>query len=152
MPGMVIKMKSKTYSELITFPTFEERFEYLRLNGRIGETTFGSKRYLNQILYKTREWLSLRDRIIIRDNGCDLGIPGRDIIRPARILVHHIEPITIEDVLNRNPKVFDPDNLITIAHITHEAVHYGDENLLIKDPVSRRQNDTCPWRSRKEVK
>ena len=136
----------KTYSELTTIPTFEGRFEYLRLNGRVGESTFGSKRYLNQILYKTDEWRSLRDRIIIRDEGCDLGIPGREIFRPLKVLVHHIDPITIDDVLNGNPKVFDPENLITISHMTHEAVHYGNADLLIKDPVERYKNDTCPWR------
>lgn len=136
----------KTYSELITIPTFEGRFEYLKLNGRVGETTFGSKRYLNQILYKTDEWLSIRDKIIIRDNGCDLGISDREIKRPLKVLVHHINPITIEDVLIGDPKVFDPENLITIMHMTHEAVHYGNEDLLIKDPVERFKNDTCPWR------
>lgn len=134
----------KTYSELITLPTFEERFEYLKLNGRVGENTFGSKRYLNQILYKTPQWLSRRDDIIIRDNGCDLGVPGREIM--GRILVHHIDPITIEDVLNENPKVFDPENLIAIAHMTHEAVHYGDIDILVRDPIERTRNDTCPWR------
>lgn len=137
-------MSIKTYSELITIPTFEERFAYLKLDGRVGMSTFGSKRYLNQILYTSDDWLASRDRAIIRDNGCDLGIPGREI--QGKILVHHIDPITIEDILNNDPKVFDLDNLITIAHMTHEAVHYGDESLLIKDPVERRQYDTCPWR------
>ena len=136
----------KTYSELITIPTFEGRFEYLRLNGRVGETTFGSKRYLNQILYKTDKWLSVRDKIIIRDEGCDLGIIDREIHRPLKVLVHHINPITIDDVLNDDPKVFDPENLITISHMTHEAVHYGNSDLLIKDPIERHKNDTCPWR------
>lgn len=134
----------KTYSELITLKTFEERFEYLRLNCRVGESTFGSKRYLNQILYKTAKWLSVRDRVIVRDGGCDLGIEGREIL--SKILVHHIEPITIDDVINHNPKVFDEDNLITISHITHEAVHYGNEDLLMKDPIERTKNDTCPWK------
>lgn len=137
-------MSIKTYSELINIQTFEERFKYLSLNGRVGESTFGSKRYLNQILYKTEEWLSVRDSIIIRDEGCDLGIPGREI--RGRVLVHHINPITIDDVINRNRKVFDPENLITISHMTHEAVHYGNENLLIKDPITRSKNDTCPWK------
>ena len=99
---------------------------------------------MNQILYKTDKWLSLRDNIIIRDNGCDLGIPGREI--GSRILVHHIDPITIDDVLNHNPKVLDPENLITISHMTHEAVHYGNEDLLMKDPIVRSRNDTCPWK------
>lgn len=134
----------RTYSDLIKLETFEERYQYLDLKGKVGEPTFGSKRYLNQILYKTDKWLDLRDRIIVRDNGCDLGIPGRKIY--GRVLVHHINPITIEDVLNENPKVFDPDNLITTSHLTHEAIHYGNEDLLIKDPIVRFKNDTCPWR------
>ena len=138
-------MSTKSYRELIKIPTFEERFEYLKIGAGVGESTFGSKRYLNQILYKTDEWLSVRDKIIVRDKGCDLGIPDREIIG-GRILVHHINPITIEDILNRNPKVFDPNNLITISHMTHEAVHYGNEDLLIKDPIERRPNDTCLWR------
>lgn len=142
--GMVILMSIRTYSELVLLPTFEERFEYLKLDGCVGESTFGSKRYLNQILYKTNRWLSLRDKIIIRDNGCDLGIPGREIF--GRILVHHIDPITIDDILNENPKVFDPDNLIAVSHITHEAIHYGSADLLMRDPVERRANDTCPWK------
>lgn len=139
-----MKRIGKSYSELIKIPTFEERFEYLSLEGRVGESTFGSRRYLNQILYKSPEWLSLRDKIIIRDNGCDLGIPGREI--RGKVLVHHIDPITIDDVLDRNPKVFDEDNLITISHMTHEAVHYGNEDLLMKDPIIRTSNDTCPWK------
>lgn len=139
------KSKSgRSYSELITIPTYEERFQYLKCDGRVGETTFGSKRHLNQVLYRSDEWLAVRDRAIVRDKGCDLGIPGREI--HGRVLVHHIEPITIEDVLNRHPKVFDLDNLITIAHMTHEAVHYGNEDLLMKDPIVRTKNDTCPWR------
>ena len=138
-------MSTKSYRELIKIPTFEERFEYLKIGAGVGKSTFGSKRYLNQILYKTDEWLSVRDKMIVRDKGCDLGIPDREIIG-GRILVHHINPITIEDILNRDPKVFDPNNLITIAHMTHEAVHYGNEDLLIKDPIERRPNDTCLWR------
>lgn len=134
----------RTYSDLNKLETFEERYQYLDLKGKVGEPTFGSKRYLNQILYKTDKWLALRDRIIVRDNGCDLGVPGRKIY--GRVLVHHINPITIEDVLNENPKVFDPDNLITTSHLTHEAIHYGNEDLLIKDPIVRFKNDTCPWR------
>lgn len=134
----------RTYSELIQIPTFEERFEYLKLNGSVGENTFGSKRYLNQILYKTPKWLSLRDKIIIRDCGCDLGIEGRVI--NGRVLVHHMNPITIDDVINNDPKVFDPEFLITIGHITHEAVHYGNEDLLIKDPIERTPYDTCLWK------
>ena len=125
-------------------PTFLERYEYLKLSGRVGETTFGGKRYLNQILYKTDGWLRFRNKIIIRDNGCDLGILDREIME--RLTVHHIDPITIEDVLNNNPKVFDPENVITTADITHKAIHYGDSNLLMKEPIIRREYDTCPWK------
>lgn len=141
---MVVLMNIRTYSELVLLQTFKERFEYLKLDGYVGEATFGSKRYLNQILYKTQRWLSLRDKIILRDEGCDLGVTGREIF--GRILVHHIEPITIDDILNENSKVFDPDNLIVVSHITHEAIHYGSADLLMKDPIERQANDTCPWR------
>lgn len=138
------KIVNRTYSELKNLDSFEERFNYLKLNGQVGENTFGSRRYLNQLLYKSNKWMSVRDKVIIRDEGCDLGIPGREIC--GKILVHHINPITIEDVANNNPKVFDLENLITTSHITHEAIHYGDENLLIKDPIVRTANDTCPWK------
>lgn len=134
----------RTHSEMCSLNTFKERFYYLKLDGIVGEDTFGSKRYLNQILYKTKEWLMLRDKIIVRDNGCDLGVVGREIF--GRIVVHHINPITIEDVLNRNPKVFDPNNLITCSDMTHKAIHYGDEQLLISEPIERSKYDTCPWK------
>ena len=134
----------KTYSELMTIPTFEERYRYLKLNGRVGEETFGYDRYLNQILYTSDRWRSFRDKIIIRDEGCDLGCVGYDI--PIRITVHHIDPITVDDVINEHPKVFDPENVITVSHNTHMAIHYGDESLLPLIPVDRRANDTCPWR------
>lgn len=141
---MVIKMSIKTYSELITLPTFEERFEYLRLDGEVGKSTFGHDRYLNQILYRSPEWRSFRPKIIIRDNGCDLACDGYEI--HGRTLIHHINPITVEDILNRNPKVFDPENVITTIHNTHNAIHYGDKSLLVTGPIERRANDTCPWR------
>ena len=134
----------KTYSELMTIPTFEERYEYLRLDGVVGKATFGYDRYLNQILYTSKEWRRFRDDIIIRDNGCDLGMPGFEI--PVRAIVHHINPITVEDVVNRHPKVFDPENVITVSHNTHEAIHYGNETLLIIAPNERKANDTCPWK------
>lgn len=140
---MVAKM-IKTYSELITLPTFEERYQYLRLGGQVGKETFGYDRYLNQRFYKDQEWLRVRDEVIIRDNGCDLGVPGREI--GSRILVHHINPITKEDILNRSRKLFDPENLICTMKNTHDAIHYGDEELLAKDPINRSKNDTCPWR------
>ena len=144
--GMVIQMIIKTYSELIQLETFEERYEYLRLGGRVGEETFGFDRYLNQKLYKDQEWLSVRDDIIIRDNGCDLGMPGHEIPEGVRILVHHINPITKQDILDRHPKLFDPENLISTIKNTHDAIHYGDESLLITAPIERSKNDTCPWR------
>ena len=134
----------RTYSELMMIPTYLERFDYLNLVGKVGDITFGDKRYLNQILYKTGRWLSLRDKILIRDNGCDLGMPGREVY--SRATIHHMDPITIDDVLNNHPKVFNPENLITTADITHKAIHYGDSNLLMKDPIIRREYDTCPWK------
>lgn len=143
MPAMIIKM-SRSYSELRRLETFEERFEYLKQKSLIGDQTFGSKRYLNQLLYKTPEWREVRDKVIIRDNACDLGIEGREII--GKILVHHINSITIDDILDRNPKVFDMNNLITTSHMTHEAIHYGDISILPKDPIERSKNDTCPWK------
>ena len=143
---VVITMKNsiRTYSELITIPTFEERFEYLKLNGSVGLETFGHDRYLNQILYNSPEWRRFRPEIIVRDNGCDLACEGYEIF--GKILIHHINPITAQDILNRNSKVFDPENVITTVHNTHNAIHYGDENLLITAPIERSRNDTCPWR------
>ena len=143
---VVITMKNsiRTYSELITIPTFEKRFEYLKLNGSVGLETFGHDRYLNQILYNSPEWRRFRPEIIVRDNGCDLACEGYEIF--GKILIHHINPITAQDILNRNPKVFDPENVITTVHNTHNAIHYGDENLLITAPIERSRNDTCPWR------
>ena len=138
-----MKNSIRTYSELITIPTFEERFEYLKLNGSVGLETFGHDRYLNQILYNSPEWRRFRPEIIVRDNGCDLACEGYEIF--GKILIHHINPITAKDILNRNPKVFDPENVITTVHNTHNAIHYGDENLLITAPIERSRNDTCPW-------
>lgn len=135
----------KTYSELITLPTFEERYEYLRLDGIIGDQTFGFDRYLNQEFYqRDPEWKRIRDLVIIRDQGCDLGIEGREI--RGKILVHHMNPITKEDILRRSKFLLDPEYLICTLKSTHDAIHYGDENLLMKGPIERRANDTCPWR------
>ena len=134
----------KTYSELITIPTFEGRFEYLKLDGQVGVETFGFNRYLNQVFYKSDEWLSIRDDIITRDNGCDLGMEGYEIY--GRILIHHINPITKDDIIQRSRNLLDPENLITTVKRTHDAIHYGDSNLLIRAPIERRKNDTCPWR------
>ena len=137
-------MSIRTYSELITIPTFEERFEYLQLKGSVGKDTFGYDRYLNQVLYRSPEWKRLRNQIIIRDGGCDLACDGYDIY--DKVLIHHLNPITVEDVLARSRKVFDPDNLVCVSHSTHNAIHYGDMDLLVTGPIIRTKNDTCPWR------
>lgn len=134
----------KTYSELIQIPDFLGRYRYLKLGGRVGEATFGSRRMLNQMFYKTDEWRHVRDEIIIRDSGCDLGILDREI--GGRILIHHLNPITKEDILRRDQKLFDPENLICVCKNTHDAIHYGDESLLMLVPLDRAPNDTCPWR------
>lgn len=134
----------RTYSELITLPTFEERYEYLKLNGVVGEETFGFDRYINQLFYRSQEWRSVRNHVILRDNGCDLGVPGREI--NGRILIHHMNPITKEDILNRSDFLMNPEYLISTIDITHNAIHYGDANLLMKDPIERSKNDTCPWK------
>lgn len=137
-------MSIRTYSKLITIPTFEERFEYLQLKGSVGKDTFGYDRYLNQVLYRSPEWKRLRNKIIIRDNGCDLACDGYDVY--GKVLIHHLNPITVEDVLARSRKVFDPDNLVCVSHNTHNAIHYGDVDLLVTGPIIRTKNDTCPWR------
>ena len=134
----------RSYSELIHIPTFKERYEYLRLFGKVGKETFGYDRYLNQVLYTSDEWRRFRRDIVIRDNGCDLGCEGYEL--QSRIIVHHINPITVEDVLNRSYMVFDPDNVISVSHNTHQAIHYGDESLLPLLPVERSRYDTCPWK------
>lgn len=137
-------MSIKTYSELIRFSTFEERFRYLKLDGKVGETTFGFDRYLNQMFYKSDEWKAVRDKVIIRDSGCDLGIEGREI--NGRVLIHHMNPISKEDILNKSDFLLNPEYLICTIKSTHDAIHYSDENLLIKDPIVRTKNDTCPWK------
>ena len=137
-------MSIRIYSELITLPTFEDRSAYLRLHGKVGEETYGFDRYLNQQFYKSKEWRSIRDRVITRDNGCDLGIEGREI--HGRVLIHHMNPITVDDILRRSDFLLNPEYLICVDKITHDAIHYSDDNLLIKDPIERRKNDTCPWR------
>ncbi len=137
-------MNIRTYSELSQLATFEERYRYLRLGGRVGEETFGFDRWINQTFYKDPEWLKVRDIVIIRDNGCDLGIEGREIY--SRIIVHHMNPITKADILDRSKFLLDPEYLICTVKNTHDAIHYGDENLLITLPMERSPNDTCPWR------
>lgn len=135
----------RTYTELSRLKTFEERFDYLRLNGKVGRDTFGFDRVFNQMFYKSREWKSVRDRVIVRDNGCDLGIEGHEIYG-QRIIIHHLNPISLEDIEKQAAILLDPEYLITTIHSTHNAIHYGDENLLIRAPIERRKNDTCPWR------
>ena len=134
----------RTYSELITLPTFEERYQYLKIGGTVGEETFGFDRYLNQSFYKTKEWLRIRDHVIVRDQGCDLAMIDREI--RGKILVHHMNPITKEDIVRRSKYLLDPEYLICTVKNTHDAIHYGDESLLIKAPIERQKNDTCPWR------
>ena len=137
-------MSIKCYSELIQFNTFEERYRYLKLDGRVGEDTFGFDRYLNQIFYRSQKWKRTRNEVIIRDNGCDLGMEGHEI--HGRILIHHMNPITIKDIERESEILLDPEYLISTIHNTHNAIHYGDEKLLIVAPIVRAKNDTCPWR------
>lgn len=134
----------KTYSELITIPTFEERFKYLQLNGRVGQDTFGFDRYINQNFYRSREWKRIRDQIILRDNGCDLGLDGYEIY--GRIYIHHMNPILVQDIIHQSDFLLNPEYLICTTHNTHNAIHYGDESLLITAPIERKPNDTCPWK------
>lgn len=136
----------RTYSELMTIPTFEDRYRYLRLCGKVGEATFGFDRYLYEEFLKSDEWLEIRDHIIIRDNGCDLAMPDREIKGASRVLIHHMNPVTKEDILMRTKYLLDPEYLICTIKNTHDAIHYGDEGLLIKAPIERTKNDTCPWR------
>lgn len=134
----------RSYSELCKLKTFDERFRYLMLNGMVGETTFGSSRYLNQRLYHSNEWKEIQRVIRIRDKGNDLGIPGRPIM--GYIYVHHLNPISVEDVAEGNPDILDPENLISVSFIVHSAIHYGDDSILLNDYIERRPNDTIPWR------
>ena len=138
-------MNIRTYSELIQIPTFEERYEYLKLGGEIGVETFGFERYLNQRFYRSKEWKALRDEIIVRDNGCDLGVIGYEIY--GKIYIHHMNPITADDIRNNTEYLMNPEFLISTTHNTHNAIHYGDSDLLnAAVPVERKKNDTCPWR------
>lgn len=136
-------MLKRSYSELIRLKTFEERFDYLKFSTKIGEKTFGFERYLNQLFYNSPEWKRFRRDIIVRDEGRDLGLEGYEIF--GKIEVHHINPITIQMIEDRDPMLMDPENVICTAPRTHKAIHYGDKDLLPKDPVERKPNDTCPW-------
>ena len=147
MRDRVIQMNTtniKTYSELIKIPTFIERYLYLKIGGQVGYETFGYDRYLNQILYRSPEWKRFRRDIIIRDNGCDLACDGYEII--GKVLIHHIDPITVRDIELRDQKIFDPENVVSVTLNTHNAIHYGDESILITEPLVRTPNDTCPWK------
>ena len=133
----------RTYSELSRIHTFYERYQYLKLKGVVGESTFGFDRWVNQEFYRSRQWKSIRDEVIVRDNGCDLGIPGYEIYRD--LLVHHMNPISVDDIEHGEAWILDPNFLITTSHRTHNAIHYGDESLLPREPVKRRFGDTTLW-------
>lgn len=136
----------RTYTELITLSTFEERFRYLKLNAKVGEDTFGFDRWLNQIFYTSKEWRKIKNQVVVRDCGCDLGIADREIY--GKVLVHHMNPIRVNDIRNRTDILLNPEYLITVSNNTHNAIHYGDESLLIQsEPTIRLPNDTCPWRT-----
>lgn len=138
-------MSIRTYSELIPLPTFEERFEYLRLDGEIGKETFGFDRIFNQMFYNSREWKMARDYVIVRDHGCDLAALDHEI-HGQKIIVHHLNPISLEDIERKSEILLDPEFLITTIHSTHNAIHYGDKSQLVMAPIERSKNDTCPWR------
>ena len=141
---MMTTTNIRTYSELIQLPTFEERFNYLRLDGVVGKDTFGFDRYLNQQFYRSSEWKRIRNQVIVRDNGYDLAIDEYEI--HGRILIHHMNPISIEDLQYMSDLLMNPEYLICVSHRTHNAIHYGDESLIVTAPIERSQNDTCPWR------
>lgn len=134
----------RRYSELIRLPTFEERFEYLKLCGNVGESTFGFDRYLNQALYTSQKWRTTRDEVLIRDNACDMGLEDWPI--NGKVIVHHMNPLTLEDIENMADEIFDPEYLVCVSHNTHQAIHYGDASLLPKLPIERKPGDTCPWK------
>lgn len=137
-------IKRRYYSDLIKLPTLKERYDYLRIGGKVGQSTFGYDRWLNQMFYALPEWKSVRNKIIIRDNGCLFGLEGYEI--KSGIVIHHMNPITREDIVDRNPDIFNPEFLICVDDRVHKAIHYGNENLLPQDPIERRPFDTCPWK------
>lgn len=134
----------RTYTELSRLTSFEDRYRYLQLNGSVAKGTFGFDRYINQKFYRSSEWKSVRDQVIVRDNGCDLGVEGYEI--HGRIYIHHMNPIMLQDIETRSEFLLNPEYLITTTHATHNAIHYGDEDLLILPPTERSKNDTCPWK------
>lgn len=135
----------RSYKELSRLKTFQERYEYLRLKGDVGKDTFGFDRYLNQAFYSSPEWRSFRHSVIIRDNGCDLGDPEHEI-RGDRIIIHHINPLTVKDLEDRSDALFDMNNVVCVSDRTHKAIHYGDDGLLPQNPIERKPGDTCPWK------
>ena len=134
----------RTYKELVSIDNYLDRYKYLKLGGAVGQETFGFERYLNQKFYRTDEWRKVRDYVIVRDNGCDMAFNGREI--HSRILIHHLNPVMPNDILERQSWILDPEFLVCVCKQTHDAIHYGDESLLLLDPVIRTKNDTCPWR------
>lgn len=138
-------MMIRTFNELRSLKTFEERFDYLQLHGKVGLDTFGFDRIFNQMFYRSKEWKRIRDEIIVRDFGRDLGIEGREILY-GKIVIHHMNPISIKDIEESTEFLLNPNYLITATPNTHRAIHYGDKSLLALDPVERRPNDTCPWK------
>lgn len=137
--------KIRRYSELIKIDNYLDRFEYLKLGGKVGTETFGFERYLNQKFYQSKEWKRVRDAIIIRDNGCDMAFSGREI--QSKIIIHHINPVLPKDIIDKEDWILNPEFLVCVSKQTHDAIHYGDKSLLMLDPVIRTKNDTCPWRS-----
>ena len=142
---ILMKRNIKTYSELCQFTTFKDRFNYLKLSGRVGEDTFGFDRIFNQMFYSSKEWKDIRNYVIVRDNGCDLGIDGYEIAA-QRVIIHHMNPIALEDIERNTDILLNPEYLICTTHATHNAIHYGDENQLVTGPIIRTKNDTCPWK------
>lgn len=134
----------RTYSELIQLPTFKERFEYLKLDGQVGKDTFGFDRYLNQQFYRSKIWRDIKNKVIVRDNGCDMAHLEFPI--PGRIYVHHMNPVDSDDILMQRDILLEPEFLVCVSQLTHNAIHYGDFDLLPSPPVNRSQNDTCPWK------
>lgn len=144
MTKKMMSMMIRTYEELMKLHTFEERFRYLKLVARVGEETFGTERYLNQQFYHSQEWKSIRDQIILRDNACDLGIEGREL--ESRIIIHHMNPISKDDLIHQTDFLLNPNYLICTSKKTHSAIHYGDDSILKHAVIERTPNDTCPWR------
>lgn len=136
----------RRYSELIRLHTIEDRFNYLKIAASVGESTFGFSRYLNQALYRSKEWKDFKREMVIRDKACDMALEGWDIPEGAILVLHHINPLTLEDVENRSDALFDPENVVCVSDRTHRAIHYGDISLINTLPIERRPNDTCPWK------